>query len=125
MCKINSRSSGRDVYRAALRGQRARDCCGEIQGLYEDLAGHFNAVFNAGRNPDGAVGRGYPLTLFGVYPHHSFAGIDQLMPIVVRVRSDLLRVRMTDRITAHEDPVLDRLVGPGITLTLFRHCVAF
>lgn len=62
---------------------------GKVKRLHEYFATHLDAVLNLGRHPDRAVGGNYPVALGGVYPHHSFAGINELMPSM-RMKRNLI-----------------------------------
>ena len=104
--RINSRSSGETL--TALQrhgGKRTGDARSKIESLDQYCPCHFNAMFDTGWHPDGAWWYD-PVALSGMHPHHSLAGVDQLVP-VVSVRRDHPTVEMPGGEAADHDPVLD------------------
>ena len=114
----------RDVDGTAPRRQRNNDTRCEIQSLHKHRPAHLDAMLDTRRNPDSPIGRHDPFALRGMHPHHSFAGINQLMP-VMRVWRDHERARMPNGEATDYDPVLDNFSQLCGHLTFFRHYVAF
>ena len=69
--------------------------------------------------PDRRLGED-PFALTGFYPHHSFARVDKLMPVVA-VGRDPLGTRMPYGKTAHHSAGLGSVLRCRGKLTLIRH----
>src|SRR5262249_44969188 len=96
----------------------------QVKCLDQNCAIHLDAMFDSRGYPDGSIGRHHPLALCGVHPHHTFTGINELMP-VMDVRRDRVASEMTGCEASNDDLAVDHVRRQAVAMTLFRHSVAF
>jgi hypothetical protein len=111
----------RHVDDATGRGHTVDEPRAQVQGAHPHDPRHPDGVLTAGGNPHRTVRRYDPAADRGVHRHHTFGGVDQLMP-VVRVALDAMVWRQPQAERTHGNGALRH--GDAWGLAVLRHNLA-